>query len=281
DERPVVLITGCSAGGIGHSLALEFARQQCQVYATARDTSKLDTGLSMLGIHGQQLDVTDTQSITDAVSRILSETGRIDVLVNNAGRGHVGPAIEADIGGVQQLVDVNVTGVLRVCQAVAPQMMDKRRGTIVNVGSVGAYAASPWIGVYAATKAALHALSDSLRLEMQPFGVSVMVVAPGSVTSNLIEKQNDTLLVAPSSRYAKALPAIREKAEFGKHIRQMPADAFAQTVVRKILHTPNKAYITYGKFAFFAWLLYYLPPAIKDAIFARRFGTRQLKQDLN
>ncbi|KAJ2235425.1 hypothetical protein IWW45_002621 [Coemansia sp. RSA 485] len=225
---PVVLITGCSAGGIGHSLALEFALHHCVVYATARDPTKLDPTLQSHNIRGLRLDVSDQNSIASAVDEIIAESGHIDILVNNAGQGYVTPLVEADINLVQQILDVNLVGVLRLCQTVGPLMMDRRRGAVVNVGSVAAYAATPWVGIYAASKAALHALTDTLRLELRPFGITTMVVAPGSVQSELISKQSSASLVGSDSRYIKALEDIRAKAEYGRHIRQMPADVFAR-----------------------------------------------------
>ncbi|KAJ2374249.1 hypothetical protein IW150_003204, partial [Coemansia sp. RSA 2607] len=173
--KKVVLITGCSSGSIGHALALEFASHGCIVYASARDKSKLDSCLSACNIEGIELDVTNENSIQSAVSKIVAYTGRIDVLVNNAGQGCVGPAVEVESDKVQQVMDVNFSGPARMCRAVAPYMMDRRQGTIVNVGSVGGYAATPWVGYYAASKAALHALSDSMRVELDPFNVRVVV----------------------------------------------------------------------------------------------------------
>ncbi|KAJ2638927.1 hypothetical protein GGF40_001258 [Coemansia sp. RSA 1286] len=265
---PVVLITGCSAGGIGHSLALEFALHHCVVYATARDPTKLDPTLQSHNIRGLRLDVSDQNSIASAVDEIIAESGHIDILVNNAGQGYVTPLVEADINLVQQILDVNLVGVLRLCQTVGPLMMDRRRGAVVNVGSVAAYAATPWVGIYAASKAALHALTDTLRLELRPFGITTMVVAPGSVQSELISKQSSASLVGSDSRYIKALEDIRAKAEYGRHIRQMPADVFARKVVRKVLYGQS-AYVTCGKLASFAWLLYYLPTSVRDFVFAR------------
>ncbi|KAJ2236770.1 hypothetical protein H4R99_001433 [Coemansia sp. RSA 1722] len=277
---PVVLITGCSAGGIGHSLAREFALHHCVVYATARDPAKLDPTLQSHNIHGLQLDVTDQNSIASAVDKIVAESGHIDILVNNAGQGYVTPLVEADINSAQHILDVNLVGVLRLCQSVCPLMMDRRQGVVANVGSVAAYAATPWVGIYAASKAALHALTDTLRLELRPFGIATMVVAPGSVQSELISKQSNAGLVGSRSRYINALEDIRAKAEYGKHIRQMPADVFARKVVRKILYGQS-AYVTCGKFASFAWLLYYLPTSVRDFVFARAFGIRKLEKDLH
>ncbi|KAJ2783336.1 NADPH-dependent 1-acyl dihydroxyacetone phosphate reductase [Coemansia interrupta] len=277
----VVLITGCSAGGIGHALALEFASHGCLVYASARDKSKLDASLSACNIEGIELDVTDEDSVQSAVSKIVAHTGRIDILVNNAGQGCVGPAVEVDCDRVHQVMDVNFIGPTRMCRAVAPYMMDRRQGTIVNVGSVGGYAATPWVGYYAASKAALHALSDSMRVELVPFNVRVVVVAPGSIKSNLISAQASQDLISPGSRYAKALGAIRAKSEYGRELPQTSAAEFARTVVSRVLGRSPPAYISCGKYARLTWLMYFVPPAIRDPVFGRKFGVAGLKRDLD
>ncbi|KAJ1722281.1 hypothetical protein LPJ53_003294 [Coemansia erecta] len=261
--------------------AIEFASHGCLVYASARDKSKLDPSLSACNIEGIELDVTDEDSVQSAVSKIVAHTGRIDVLVNNAGQGCVGPAVEVESIRVQQVMDVNFTGPARMCRAVAPYMMDRRQGTIVNVGSVGGYAATPWVGYYAASKAALHALSDSMRVELAPFNVRVVVVAPGSIRSNLISAQASQDLISDNSRYAKALGAIRAKSEYGRELPQTPAGEFARTVVPRVLARRPPAYLSCGKYAKLTWLMYFVPPAVRDPVFGRKFGVAQLKRDLD
>ncbi|KAJ2722696.1 NADPH-dependent 1-acyl dihydroxyacetone phosphate reductase [Coemansia sp. Benny D115] len=287
-QRRVVLITGCSAGGIGHHLALEFAAQGWQVYASARNLHKLDEKqLREYGVSMVELDVTSDASVEAAVSRVVRETGgTIDMLVNNAGQSCVGPTVEVGLDRVQQLFDVNFTGTVRLCQVVAPYMMDRRQGTIVNVGSVSAYAATPWVGHYAASKAAVHAFSDSLRVELAPFGVHVVVLAPGSVKSNLVDRHLEREgPVSTNSRYRDAWAAIREKSQLGRADGSEGA-AFARKVVPGLSRAEDRrgrspaAYVTQGRRSAAAWLVYFVPPAIRDPLFARRFGTRKLAQVL-
>ncbi|KAJ2483357.1 hypothetical protein EV174_002955 [Coemansia sp. RSA 2320] len=277
DRRTVVLVTGCSAGGIGHHLALEFAARGCRVFAAVRSLEKAPS-LASQNIEAVELDVTSGASVDAAVSHVLASAGRIDMLVNNAGVLCVGPAVEVDEDRIRQTFDTNVVGLARMCRAVAPAMMDRRRGVIVNVGSVSGYSTTPWVGYYAASKAAAHALSDALRMELAPFGVSVVVVAPGGIKSNLAGNLHHR--ADPLSRYASARPAIEARATFSQSDGATSTSRFAQVVVPQLLRRNPRAYITYGNHATSTWLLYYVPPAIRDFFLARRFGTRQLALDL-
>ncbi|KAJ2500951.1 hypothetical protein IWW47_003161, partial [Coemansia sp. RSA 2052] len=288
----IVLITGCSAGGIGHHLALEFAAQGCRVFAGVRTLSKAQAlAENTPRIEVIELDITDAGSVDAAVAHILAATNGwgIDVLVNNAGVFCVGPAAEVPASQVQQAFDTNVIGLARMCRAVAPAMIDRRQGTIVNVGSVSGYVATPWVGCYAATKAAVHAYSDALRMELRPFGVRVVVVAPGSITSNLVANHSADLLLlldddaAAETRYLAARPAVEARAALSQASDSTPADLFARTVVPQILcssTTSPPAYITCGTHSAAMWLLYYVPPVIRDYLLGRRFGTHQLERDV-
>ena len=165
DDRKVVLITGCSSG-IGRSLALSFAaRPECRVFATARSLEALST--LPASITPLALDVTSSESIASCIALLTIQTrGRIDILVNNAGRGCVGPVIEVDMEQVRGTFEANVFGLIAMCQAVTPFMIDKRSGNILNIGSVVAYVPTPWASVYCASKAAVHSFSDCLRMEL-------------------------------------------------------------------------------------------------------------------
>ncbi|KAJ2069800.1 hypothetical protein GGI08_000166 [Coemansia sp. S2] len=280
NER-VVLISGCSAGGIGHHLALELAAQGCRVFAGVRTLSKAQTLVdNNPRIEAVELDITKDSSVDAAIAHVLAATGgRIDILVNNAGVLSASPAVEAPLSEVQQVFDTNVVGLARLCRAVAPTMMDRRQGTIVNVGSVSGYVATPWVGFYAASKAAVHAYSDSLRMELAPFGVNVIIVAPGSIKSNLVLNL-ESLFDNSNSRYELARSAIEARAALSQEDDSTPADKFARIVVPQILCGSPSAYITYGTHSAATRFLYYVPPVIRDYIFGRRFGTHQLAKDL-
>ncbi|KAJ2827554.1 hypothetical protein FBU31_003142 [Coemansia sp. 'formosensis'] len=277
----IVLISGCSAGGIGHHLALEFAAHGCRVFAGVRTLSKAQTLVDNPRIEAVELDVTDDASVDAAVAHVLAATGgRIDLLVNNAGILCTGPAVEVPLAQVQKVFDTNFTGLVRLCRAVAPVMMDRRQGTIVNVGSIAGYVASPWVSFYSASKSAVHAYSDALRMELVPFGINVVVVAPGRIKSNIVENYSEDLLDSNTTRYATMRSFIEKTARYSQVEGATPTSQFVQVVVPRILHRSPPAYITYGDIAYNIWWMYYVPPVIKDYIFGNLFGTHQLARDL-
>src|SRR5512135_3248659 len=158
----VVLITGCSTG-IGRDLAQRLTRSGYTVVATARRVETLENVQAALKL---PLDVTQPESINQVVAGILQQFGRIDVLVNNAGYAVRGAVEETPVEQVQQMFEVNVFGVMRVIQAVAPQMRQQKAGRIINISSIVGKLVTPANGTYSASKFALEALSDALRLEL-------------------------------------------------------------------------------------------------------------------
>lgn len=167
DGRKSVLITGCTPGGIGHSLALEFHSHGYRVFATARSPSTISS-LAALGIETLALELHDAKTITSLQSQIHSLTnGRgLDILVNNAGRNNIMPALDLDMDEVQKTFDVNVFGVMRMCQTFGP-MVVQAKGIIVMIGSLAAVTPYVFGSSYNASKAAVHAYSDTLRLVSQ------------------------------------------------------------------------------------------------------------------
>ncbi|KAI8476034.1 MAG: hypothetical protein J3K34DRAFT_5015 [Monoraphidium minutum] len=185
-ERPVVLITGCSAGGIGHALAREFASRGCAVFATARRAAAM-AGLAEAGCALLELDVTDTASIFGAVESTMQAAGRIDILVNNAGLGGRGPVVDYDLAVARRVMDTNFFGTMAVTQAVVPHMLARRSGAVINIGSALGLITLPFTGVYSASKRAVRGLTDALRIELRGSGVAATYVAPGWVRSNISE----------------------------------------------------------------------------------------------
>ena len=173
--RKTVLITGCSAGGIGSALAFAFHARGLKVYATARNLSKV-SHLKDAGIATVELDIASPASIAAAVGAVKAETdGTLDVLVNNAGIGYQMPFLDASIDEARKLFDANVFGRMAVTQAFAPLLI-AAKGTIVNIGSISAIAPSPWASIYNAACAAVQTWNDTLRLELMLFGVKVILV---------------------------------------------------------------------------------------------------------
>lgn len=175
------LITGASSG-IGESAALRLQSLGFTVYGAARRVDRM-SGLAAAGVRTLSMDVTDDLSMQAGVDRIMSETGRIDILVNNAGYGSYGAIEEVDIAEARRQFEVNVFGAARLTQLVLPGMRERRSGTIVNISSMGGKIYTPLGGWYHATKFALEGLSDCLRLEVEPLGIDVVVIEPGSIAT--------------------------------------------------------------------------------------------------
>jgi len=176
----VALVTGASSG-MGRETALALNAQGVTVYAAARRPMP---DLEDRGIHTIHMDVTDEDSMQAGVSQILDAEGYIDILVNNAGYGSYGAVEDVPMAEAREQFDVNVFGAMRLIQLVLPQMIDRGRGRIVNVSSMGGKFAMALGGWYHATKYALEALSDALRQEVGPLGVDVVLIEPGLIHTN-------------------------------------------------------------------------------------------------
>lgn len=217
----VVLITGCSSG-FGMLAALEFARKGDQVFASMRDTSKaghLTEAASAEGLNVEvvQLDVTDEESVRSAIDSVVAKAGRIDVVVNNAGIGAHGPLEETDDEEVREIFDTNFFGVMNVVRHVAPTMRQQKSGTICNVSSLNGRVAPPFTGVYAASKYALEAASESLYYELHPFGVRVCIVEPGGFETNI---ENTRRL---PRRFTEGSPYLDFDQRFSEALTRLPA----------------------------------------------------------
>jgi len=219
----VVLITGCSSG-FGLLTALQFARKGDTVYASMRDTSKASAleeaaRKENLSVNVVQLDVTDEQSVQDAVRHVLDTEGRIDVLVNNAGIGQHGPVEETDDDEVKEIFETNYFGALRTVRAVAPQMRKQGSGTIVNVSSLAGVVAPPYDGIYSGSKHALEATSEALYYELHPFGVRVLLIEPGGFATNI---ENTRRI---PRRYTEGSPYVGLDQRFQQALTRLPAAA--------------------------------------------------------
>lgn len=178
----VILITGASSG-IGYEAARMLAEQGHKVYGAARRTERMDS-LRTYGVTPIPLDVTSDKSAKDAINNIISKEGRIDVLINNAGYGELGPMETTDLNDAQRQLDVNVLGLARMTQLVLPYMRQQKHGRIVNVASIAGRITFCFAGWYNASKYAVEALSDATRMEVRQYGIDVAIVEPGGVYSN-------------------------------------------------------------------------------------------------
>jgi short-subunit dehydrogenase len=174
-----VLITGCSSG-IGRAAALSLHQAGFTVYATARRTETL-AELSDRSLRTLALDVTDEQSMTTAVATVEAEAGPVAVLINNAGYGLYGPVEQLPMAEIRRQFETNFFGLVRLTQLALPGMRRKGRGRILNVSSMGGRITLPGGAFYHASKYAVEALSDALRMEVAQFGIDVVLIEPGPV----------------------------------------------------------------------------------------------------
>ncbi len=210
-----VLVTGASSG-IGAATARVLAEAGHRVYAAGRRVGRLEQlAAGRPGVVPLALDVTDPASIDAAVARIEAEAGGVDVVVNNAGYAAVGPVETVDRDEVRRQFAVNVFGLLDVTRAVLPGMRERGRGRLVNVSSVAGRTTFPGSGVYGASKHAVEALSDALRMEVAGFGIDVVVVEPGFVRTEITDAQVTADPAAAGGAYRRLADAAREYLERG------------------------------------------------------------------
>src|SRR5579872_2559800 len=179
-ENRVALVTGASSG-IGRACAELLAARDFRVYGASRHP------LPGSSFESLPMDVRDEESVTAGIASIVQREGRLDVIVNNAGIAIAGAVEDTSVEEAKDQFDVNFFGALRVCRAVLPVLRDQRSGTIVNIGSIGGLIALPFQGLYSASKFALEGLSESLRLEVAPFGIHVVLIEPGDQQTPLTE----------------------------------------------------------------------------------------------
>lgn len=231
-SQRVILITGCSSG-IGRATALAAAARGHRVFASARNPESLR---DLQGIRPLALDVTDAASIRAAVTSVLAEAGRVDALVNNAGYGQYGAVEDVTAEEWRRQFEVNFFGAIEVARAVLPAMREKRSGTIVNVSSVAGKIGIPFAAPYCASKHALEALSDALRVEVAPFGIRVAVIEAGPIGTQFGDRARASvarLFVSPgpySSFYKNAERAMDTDFQAGK----LPPESVARVIVEAI-----------------------------------------------
>ena len=268
----VALVTGASSG-IGEATAIRLQQLGFTTYAAARRAQRLEH-LRESGTRPLVMDVTDDGSVRSAVQQVIAEQGRVDVLVNNAGYGSYGAEEDVPLFEARYQFEVNVFGAARVTQLVLPQMREQRSGTIVNVTSMGGKIYTPLGGWYHATKYALEALSDCLRLEVKPFGVNVVIVEPGGVQTEWADITASKLrAVSGSGPYAGQAKAIADFFSSGpRQRRQSPPALIASTIAKAVTARRPRARYAVGynaKPLIFAHAV--LPDRAYDALIRRGF----------
>jgi NAD(P)-dependent dehydrogenase (short-subunit alcohol dehydrogenase family) len=217
DSR-TVLITGCSSG-IGKATAARLARNGWTVYATAR---RPETLADLTDCRPLALDVIDEESMSAAVAAVLGEAGRIDALVNNAGYSLSGAVETLSIDDIRREFETNVFGLVRLSQLVLPSMREHGHGRIVNISSMGGKLTFPGGGAYHASKYAVEAFSDALRFEVSGFGVNVVLVEPGLITTNFDDAALASMDLAADGPYAS----------FNRSVAKLTAEAYAGPMAR-------------------------------------------------
>jgi NAD(P)-dependent dehydrogenase (short-subunit alcohol dehydrogenase family) len=214
---PVAVVTG-SSSGIGFETALLLARSGFHTYATMRNLEKSKNiteiaNTEKLPLQVVQLDVDDDRSVKNAINKIVAaaENKRIDVLVNNAGYGLFGSLEDTLIEEIKAQFETNFFGVIRVTQQVLPVMRKQNSGgTIVNVSSVGGRIGVPVLSAYQSTKFALEGLSESLSYELEPFGISVVIIEPGFIRTNIINSSTSAeKALDPKSPYFPLMQKVK------------------------------------------------------------------------
>lgn len=270
----VALVTGCSSG-IGRELALRLHDRGYRVFATARRPETLE-GLTGQGIGTLALDVTDSASVEAVVASVRSAAGRVDLLVNNAGYGAMGPVAEMPLDEVHRQFDTNVYGVVRLVQACVPMMRGQGGGVVINIGSCSGILPTPFSGVYCASKAALHALDEVLRMELAPFGIQVMTVQPGAIESAFGDNAEASLArtLPPDSIYADQREQILRRAR-ASQARPTSTAQFVATLLAYLDREKLPPVVRIGKGHFGMPLLRLLLPArLREWLLGRVFGLR-------
>jgi 1-acylglycerone phosphate reductase len=231
DTRKSVLITGCSPGGIGYSLAQTFHSHGLRVFATARSAKTLFS-LSSLGIETFSLSVDSESSIQSCLAEVTTLTkGRgLDFLVNNAGRNYTMPALDVDMDQIRATFETNLFSIMRLVQ-VFSDLLIQAQGTIVMIGSLAAVLPYVFGSVYNASKAALHAYSNTLRVELEPLGVKVITIVTGGVQSRISRVGR----VLPENSYYSELEEQYKRRQGHSQEGAMPNDEYAKSVVRQVL----------------------------------------------
>ncbi|KAI0756319.1 NAD-P-binding protein [Daedaleopsis nitida] len=273
--KTVALITGCSKGGCGFAIAQEFAAKGCVVYATSRRLESMDE-LKHENIHKFPLDVTKDESVKEVVRAVIEKEGQIDVLYNNAGMSGTAPLIDYSMEEIMQTYDTNVYGILRMCKAVIPHMAARKKGTIVNVGSVTAHIPIPWSGPYCSSKAAVHSITETLQMECTPLKINVMLLAPGGVRSNIVSNQLKRIHIPDDSLWSAYKGPIVKKLELVQENKPTPTDVFARQVVKAVLQPHPPRYLTLAKTSGLYKLLQWLPRGLVLAFLWKKIGENKI-----
>lgn len=266
------MITGASAG-IGRAIAELLLKSGCKVYAGARRVAKMKD-LEALGAKILELDVTAEASVISAVDTILKGAGRLDILINNAGYGAHGAVEDVPIEEARRQFEVNVFGLARLTQLVLPHMRAAGGGTIINISSIAGKITMPTGGWYHASKHAVEAYSDALRLEVAQFGIKVVLIEPGPVKT----EWDNTALVnlekySGAGVYGPMVRRITEKFRAGYRSGAPGPEVVARVILKALgSSSPAARYQVPFKASFIIFLKWLVPDRVLDWAILRMLG---------
>ena len=211
----VILITGASSG-IGKSIGEFLHNKGCIVYGTSRNPERITNSVFPL----LALDVRNTESVQNTIQKIITLSGRLDVVINNAGVGITGPIEEIPSAEIKNNFETNFFGPIEVMKAALPQMRSQKSGLIINITSIAGYMGLPYRGIYSASKGALELISEALSMEVKPFGINITNVAPGDFATNIASGRFHAPVIKDSayeSSYRTTLKMMNEQVDSGNN----------------------------------------------------------------
>jgi NAD(P)-dependent dehydrogenase (short-subunit alcohol dehydrogenase family) len=229
--QKVVVITGGSSG-IGKSVGEFLSDKGFTVYGTSRNPERITNSRFPL----LALDVRNKESIQKAFAEVIAKSGRIDVVINNAGVGITGPIEEIPTEEIRNNFETNFFGPIEVMKAALPQMRAQKSGLIINITSIAAYMGLPYRGIYSASKGALELITEAIRMEVKSFGIHITNVAPGDFATNIASGRYHAPVISGSAYetpYGNTLKMMDEHVDSGSNPNEM-AEA-----IYKIIQTPN------------------------------------------
>ncbi|KAE9374132.1 NAD(P)-binding protein [Stipitochalara longipes BDJ] len=286
-----VLITGCSEGGIGSALAFAFHKHGCRVFATVRNLEKVQH-LKEAGIEVLELDVLDEGSCRKAAGWVREATGgTLNVLVNNSGVGYIMPLLDSNVAEVKRVYETNVLGIILTVQAFAPLLIaaaskppSEGGGMIINIGSIAGVCPVPWASIYNSSKAAVNCLTDTLRVEMEPLRVKIILAITGLVKTHFLQNLHTTPCLPDASVYSPAKTVINPWMT-GKKADDVALDVeiYAEEFVKNALRKRPKARYWSAVNSTSVWAVERIlgGGTIWDAIFRRRLGLGAVKKMLS